>query len=74
MTRRKLVFALIITALYALAIWARLWANALVHPAADGDMTSFMAEARWRSLRDLTILTGVYGSCILALILYRRKG
>lgn len=74
MSRRKLLFALIITALYALAIWGRLWGNALVHPAADSDMASFMAEVRWRSLRDLAILTGVYGSCIVALIMYRRKG
>lgn len=73
MRRRKLVLLVAFTAIYLLSAYARLWANQFSHPGIDGDWDAFEKLIRWETLRDLAILTIIYGLSLGTLVWFTRK-
>jgi hypothetical protein len=72
MTRWKIA-VIIATVLYGIAVCLRVWANQLTHNSIDGDRQAFEAAVRWYTLRDLAILTGIYGLFWLVFLSWRRR-
>ncbi len=67
------ITALIVAALYVLMIFVRLWLNQLTHLGANGDLAAFQAAVRWYTIRDIGVLTGIYGLFLVILLGRRPK-
>lgn len=64
---------LIGAAIYFAAIYLRIQANGFAHPAMESNIDEFYDTIRWYTLRDIGILTILYGAVVSVFLWFRRK-